>query len=85
MPGTVLSARNGKSVTRSPSQNSQPRERDPGSVMTRKYTLEGLDLRALPQTLGVGKGFQRKRYLRPEESRGVIQERGEVAMGGRHE
>lgn len=43
----------------------------------------GPDLRALAQTMGLAKGFQQKRCVkvRPEESRGVGQEKGGVAVG----
>ena len=58
MSGTVLSAKHGTRMAHSSSQNSQPTERDPVSMMTQKYTLEGIDLGTLPQSdSGFRKGF----------------------------
>ena len=39
MPGTVLSAKHGTRMAHSSSQNSQPMERDPVSVMTQRDVM----------------------------------------------
>lgn len=86
MPGTVLSAKHGTRMAHSSSQNSQPMERDPVSVMTQKYTLEGLTSALFRQSdSGFRKGFLEEETFETWRVKGGVQARGGMVMGGRHE